>query len=142
LLRLVFTRRQWPSELSNRAVEKQPALLRRKARLKHGRSVGAVWAISFLPNRLPHDTRLGGIGFGEAWSQVSQDFGNQAATAKSAADAATTVKQNLDGQRSAVSGVSSDEESINMLAFQRQYQGAARVIQIADQLLQTIINLV
>ena len=111
-------------------------------RMVNGTFVENANALQLSQLRDTANTRLGGIGFGEAWSQVSQDFGNQAATAKSAADAATIVKQNLDGQRSAVSGVSSDEESINMLAFQRQYQGAARVIQIADQLLQTIINLV
>jgi flagellar hook-associated protein 1 FlgK len=38
--------------------------------------------------------------------------------------------------------VSIDEESINLLNFQRQYQGAARFISVIDQLTQELLNIV
>jgi flagellar hook-associated protein 1 FlgK len=38
--------------------------------------------------------------------------------------------------------VSIDEESINLLQFQRMYQGAARLISVADEMTQTLINLI
>jgi flagellar hook-associated protein 1 FlgK len=41
-----------------------------------------------------------------------------------------------------VSGVSVDEESINLLAFQRAYQGSARFITVVDEMMQTLLGLV
>ncbi len=40
------------------------------------------------------------------------------------------------------SGVSIDEESINLLNYQRQYQGAARYISVIDEMTQTLLSLV
>ena len=44
--------------------------------------------------------------------------------------------------RSAVSGVSVDEESINLLSFQRQYQASARFISAVGEITQTPLSLV
>ncbi|MFG0256683.1 MAG: flagellar hook-associated protein FlgK [Phycisphaerales bacterium JB043] len=57
-------------------------------------------------------------------------------------DAAAQVRESLEAQRQAVSGVSVDEESINMITFQRQYQAAARLITTVDELTQILIDLV
>jgi flagellar hook-associated protein 1 FlgK len=40
-----------------------------------------------------------------------------------------------------VSGVSLDEESINLLTFQRQFQAAARFISVIDETLQVLLSL-
>ena len=111
-------------------------------RIQNGTFVENANALQIALLRETPNPALGNIGFGEAWSQIAQNFGNDAGSARTQAEATLIVRQNLEGQRASVSGVSSDEESINMLAFQRQYQGAARVIQIADQLMQTLMNLV
>ncbi len=111
-------------------------------RIQNGTFVENANALQMALLRETPNPSLGNIGFGEAWSQIAQEFGNDAGTARNQAEATLIVRQNLEGQRASVSGVSSDEESINMLAFQRQYQGAARVIQIADQLMQTLMQLV
>ncbi len=42
----------------------------------------------------------------------------------------------------ATSGVSIDEESINMLSYQRQFQAAARYIATIDETLQTLLTIV
>jgi flagellar hook-associated protein 1 FlgK len=52
------------------------------------------------------------------------------------------VRQSLEAQRASLSGVSVDEESINLLNYQRQFQGAAQVISTADELLQTLISII
>jgi flagellar hook-associated protein 1 FlgK len=57
-------------------------------------------------------------------------------------DAATTVRESLEAQRAAKSGVSIDEESINIVTYQRSYQGAARFLSVVDELTQTLIGLV
>ncbi len=77
-----------------------------------------------------------------AWTDTVQAVGVAAASSKSNAEAAGLVRANLESQRAAVSGVSLDEESINLLNFQRQYQGAAKLISVADELTQTLIQLV
>jgi flagellar hook-associated protein 1 FlgK len=77
-----------------------------------------------------------------AWTDQVQRLGTATEAASTAADAATLVRQSLDAQRASVSGVSVDEESINLMTFQRQYQGAARFISVVDQLTQTLISLV
>ncbi|MBP1731160.1 MAG: flgK [Deltaproteobacteria bacterium] len=46
----------------------------------------------------------------------------------------------LSKQREAVSGVSLDEEMTNLIKFQRAYEAAARLITVADEMLQTIIE--
>ncbi len=43
-------------------------------------------------------------------------------------------------QREAVSGVSSDEETADMLKYQKSYEAAARIMTVMDELLDTIIN--
>jgi flagellar hook-associated protein 1 FlgK len=45
-------------------------------------------------------------------------------------------------QRESVSGVSLDEEAVNLLQFQRSYQASARVIKVVDLLLEETINLI
>lgn len=44
--------------------------------------------------------------------------------------------------RGAISGVSADEETLNLIQFQRQYQAAARFINIVDEMLQTLLSIV
>jgi len=43
--------------------------------------------------------------------------------------------------RDSVSGVSLDEEMTNLVKYQRAYQAAARLVSVADQLYQTLIDL-
>jgi flagellar hook-associated protein 1 FlgK len=50
------------------------------------------------------------------------------------------VTQELQNQRDAVSGVSLDEELMNMLQFQRSFEAAARVIEVADEMLDTLLT--
>ncbi len=46
----------------------------------------------------------------------------------------------LENERQSVSGVSLDEEMTKMIQFQRAYQAAARVIVVADSMIETLIN--
>lgn len=85
---------------------------------------------------------LGGQGFSSAWRGIVGDLAGRTEAAANKAAGATIVRENLEAQRSAISGVNLDEESINLLTFQRLYQGAARVIQTADELLDTLLSIV
>jgi len=47
----------------------------------------------------------------------------------------------LNNRRESLSGVSLDEEAANLIRFQRSFQAGAKMIQITDELLQTLLNL-
>ncbi len=85
---------------------------------------------------------LGDSSISESWRRVVDRTSVSAKSALTRADAEGQVRASLEAQRAAVSGVSIDEESINLLGFQRQYQAAARFIATVDELTQTLISLV
>lgn len=87
-------------------------------------------------------TALGGISASRFWSDSVEAVASKASIALTNADAGRVVRQSLEAQRASLSGVSVDEESINLLNYQRQFQGAAQVISTADQLLQTLISII
>jgi flagellar hook-associated protein 1 len=75
------------------------------------------------------------------YESMINDVAAKAATAKNASDAATAVRETLETQRENLSGVSLDEEAINLMKYQRAYQGAAKVIATVDELLQTLMGI-
>lgn len=100
---------------------------------------GTALAIVNLQDQAVGD--LGGRTIRGAWSDTVQAVGVAAKSSESRATSSGLIRQSLEAQRAATSGVSIDEESVNLLDFQRQYQGAARLISIADELTQTLMNL-
>jgi flagellar hook-associated protein 1 FlgK len=101
--------------------------------------VGAALSIAALHTK-PNDF-FGGQSISAAWRDAAQQVGADAQAASSRANAASLVRQNLEAQRAAISGVSVDEESINLLNYQRQYQGAARFITVVDEMTQTLLGI-
>lgn len=53
-----------------------------------------------------------------------------------------SVLEQLKNQKTSYSGVSMDEEMTNVLKYQRSYDAAAKMIKIADEMIQTILQLV
>lgn len=51
------------------------------------------------------------------------------------------VVQQLQAQVNSVSGVSLDEEAANLVKFQSAYQAAARVVNVVDQMTQTVLSM-
>lgn len=85
---------------------------------------------------------LSGVSLPQAWRETMQRVGSDAAKASSRADAALIVEESLSAQRAAVSGVSLDEEAINLMEAQRQYEAAARLITVAQEMASTLLELV
>ena len=85
---------------------------------------------------------LNGLSLIETWNRHVQDYAVRAGQAQQRLEADTIVRENLESQQQAVSGVNADEEAINLLVFQRAYQGSARFISVVDELLQTLLSLV
>lgn len=89
----------------------------------------AVGALKGQTMRQGYDTLVSGLAASTAAS-------------KTVAAGTSVVLQTLQGQREALSGVSLDEESINLIKQQRAFEGAARIISTVDEMLQTILALV
>lgn len=85
---------------------------------------------------------LGGLTLEDAWLKTVERVGVETAGAKTRANATRLVRENLEAQRAGISGVSADEETLNLIQFQRQYQAAARFINIVDEMLQTLLSIV
>jgi flagellar hook-associated protein 1 FlgK len=73
------------------------------------------------------------------YSNLVLQVGNLGANAQASVTASNLSVQQLTDQRSAVSGVSLDEESTNMIKFQRAYQAAARIVTTVDAMTQTVL---
>lgn len=84
---------------------------------------------------------LGSTSLRSFWQNSVNQLAVQTSATKADAESASLVRDNLNSQIQAVSGVSLDEESINLLTFQRQFQAAARFITVIDETLQILISL-
>lgn len=101
---------------------------------------GTALQLSNLQNQAL--SSLNGRTIGSTWADTVQGIGVATAAAKTTSAAATSVRESLDAQRASISGVSIDEESLNLLNFQRQYQAGARLIDISNQLLTSLMQIV
>jgi flagellar hook-associated protein 1 FlgK len=77
----------------------------------------------------------------EALADVMVSGGVAVRSAELDVEVATGVEAQLEALRSSVSGVSTDEEVINLDKFQRGYQASLRVVSVADQMLQELLAL-
>ncbi|MCE2881472.1 MAG: flagellar hook-associated protein FlgK [Planctomycetaceae bacterium] len=84
---------------------------------------------------------LGGRSLRGFWQSSTTDLAVTTQAANTRADSTRLVRENLEAQSQATSGVSIDEESINMLSYQRQFQAAARFIATIDETLQTLLSI-
>jgi len=73
------------------------------------------------------------------YSSVASTVGSSAQTNAQALHAQEAIQNQLDNLRGQASGVSIDEELTKMLEYQRLYQASARLVTVADELLQTLL---
>ena len=76
-----------------------------------------------------------------AFADVVADFGVRANSAEAEASASDALLQHGLGLREAASGVSVDEELVELQRAERAFQAASKVIQTADGMLETLLNL-
>jgi flagellar hook-associated protein 1 len=80
--------------------------------------------------------------FDTYYNSMVTDIGIEVRKAESNFDHQTSMVAQLDNYRESVSGVSLDEEMVNLIKFQHAYDAAAKLISTTDELLVTIINMV
>jgi len=74
------------------------------------------------------------------WSSYVAKLGASSSSASSRTDAARAVLTASVADQQGAAGVSLDEESADLIASQRAYQGAARVLTAVDEMLDVLIN--
>ncbi|MBT8484375.1 MAG: hypothetical protein KJO43_02275, partial [Phycisphaerae bacterium] len=122
----------------NERLRDNPALLALGGNHVPGSNDTAV-AIAGLQD-VPVD-ELGGVSLRSFWQNSVNEMAVKGKAASAAAESASLVRESLGAQIQSVSGVSLDEESINLLMYQRQFQAAARFITVIDEALQILISL-
>ncbi len=80
-------------------------------------------------------------GVEQSWSGMVTDQGQMVAAAKSANTAASSIASSSMDARNAASGVDLNTEAAEMIRYQQAYNGAAKVIQVAKDTLDSILQL-
>jgi len=98
----------------------------------------AVLLAAFAEN--PIDS-LGNISLDSFYEKVVSSVSQASASEAALAEGAQAFRDSLMGQREQFSGVSIDEETINVLTFQRAFQSAARLVSTIDELFTILLNI-
>src|SRR5579862_1054987 len=75
------------------------------------------------------------------YSGIVLDVGNATSNASAEQSASNSILQQLQDQRSSVSGVSLDEEAANMVRYQDAYQASAQVITTINDMMYAVIQM-
>ncbi|MDE0847607.1 MAG: hypothetical protein OSA44_02200, partial [Nitrospinaceae bacterium] len=78
--------------------------------------------------------------FDEFYSSIVSTVGIESFSSQSTFLQQEAILLQLNIRRESISGVSIDEELINMIKFQQAYNAAARLIGVVDELLDTVIS--
>lgn len=77
----------------------------------------------------------------EAFSNLTFSIGNTISQATTDATATGSILTQLQYQQGSISGVSLDEESSNLLLYQRSFQAAAKIISTVDTLMGNLLDM-
>ena len=77
---------------------------------------------------------------GEAWSQAIAEIGVRVQGARASTEISTSVAGQAELTRSSHAGVNLDEEAARLIQYQQSYQAAAKVLQVAQSLFDTLLQ--
>ena len=80
--------------------------------------------------------------YNDYYSALVSDAGNEVLKADAYYRHQSHMVLQLDNYRESVSGVSLDEEMINLIKFQNAYAAAAKMITAADEMMQTVLQMI
>jgi flagellar hook-associated protein 1 FlgK len=120
--------------------------------LTDGRKIAASDTAAGLPGNNVNALALAGLQYkaisalGNAtlngyYQTTASAVGADAQQASQDLDAQQMLQNQLEAHWSEVSGVSLDEELVNMMTYQRAFEASSRIVVMADEMMQTILNL-
>lgn len=83
----------------------------------------------------------GTVSVDDFFNAIVSDVGILSARNKESFNQQKSINTQLSKMRESVSGVSIDEETANLLQYQHVFDASAKVIQVADKMLETILNI-
>jgi flagellar hook-associated protein 1 FlgK len=101
-----------------------------------GDNTNALALVAIHTNR---QVDLGNVTLNDYHTVTIGDVGSATRESELALDSKNLESDQLSALRESVSGVSLDEELTNLLSFQRSFEASARMITVADELMQTIL---
>ncbi len=75
-------------------------------------------------------------------ANIAGEIGSKASSIKNNLDIKSSVFQQVDLKRQSITGVNLDEEITDLIRFQQSYEAAARIFDVVNQNIKTIINMV
>lgn len=84
---------------------------------------------------------LGGMTVTEALASLTGSAGMAVQTANQSESFASGALEQVSALRDSVSGVSSDEEMVAMMKYQRTYEASLQIIKVADEMMGELMNL-
>ena len=97
-------------------------------------------AIANLQNSLLMST--GTATYDDFYNSLVSDVGIAVQSAQMNYDHQSAMLSSLDNYRESISGVSLDEEMVNLVKFQHAYDAAAKLVSAVDEMLNTVMNMV
>lgn len=82
---------------------------------------------------------LNGMSLTEYWNRHVEDFSVRQAQARDRFAGDTVIREGLENQQQSFSGVNSDEETIDLMQYQRAYQASARLLSVIDEMMKTLL---
>jgi flagellar hook-associated protein 1 FlgK len=83
----------------------------------------------------------GTASYQSAYAQIVSDVGNKTREIEVTATAQESVLKQAEDAQQSLSGVNLDEEAANLLRYQQAYQASGKMIEIADKLFNTLLEL-
>lgn len=103
-----------------------------------GDNQNALQILSLFDSTLPNLGNTTLIGY---LREIVSNVGTMSSAAHYSLGFDRNLLEEIKIRRESVSGVSLDEEAMNLIRFQRAFEAGARIIKVTDELLQTIIQL-
>lgn len=84
----------------------------------------------------------GKFSFADAYGRLVEDVGTKSSSSRSNTQAAKSLMEQTQALRDSVSGVNLDEEAANLIKYEQVYNANSRVISVARDLFDTLLNAV
>lgn len=117
----------------------QPALL---AAAQNGNSGDNQTALAISQLASAPIASLGGQSLKDTYQALVNQVGTSTAAATQNATATQAVQDTLQSQQSSLSGVSLNEEAVNLIQQQQAFQAAARLVSAVNQMMQQLMQMV
>jgi flagellar hook-associated protein 1 FlgK len=103
-------------------------------------ALAALRDASFVPDSVFGQTDGTTYLFTEAYASAMSDIGVRVQSARTASEISAAVAKTAEGERASNAGVNLDEEAAMLIQYQQSYQAAAKVLQIAQSVFQTLLE--